>query len=322
VLPVVTVSDARGSPWQPQRDLLGSDAFAREFVVEVEDDGRATLRFGDDRYGQRPAQETSLAATYRVGNGSRGNVGADSISHLVLETDAATAKRVFVRNPLPARGGTEPESMENVRQVAPAAFRTAERAVTPDDYARMAERHPQVQRAQATVRWTGSWRTVFLTVDRAGGLPVDAAFERDLRRFLERWRLAGHDLEVDEPRWVPLEVEVFACVGPGYFRADVERALRAVLGSRQLPDGRRGLFHPDSFTFGQSVYLSRIYAAAQGVAGVSWVDVPLFRRQDDPTSDGIPTGEIPVRRLEVARLDDDPSHPDRGALRLRLKGGR
>jgi predicted phage baseplate assembly protein len=209
-----------------------------------------------------------------------------------------------------------------VRQVAPAAFRTPERAVTPEDYARMAERHPQVQRAQATVRWTGSWRTVFLTVDRAGGLPVDAAFEADLRRFLERWRLAGHDLEIDEPRWVPVEVEVFACVDPGYFRADVERAIRTVLGNRQLPDGRRGLFHPDNFTFGQSVYLSRVYAAAQGVAGVSWAEVRVFRRQDDPASNGIPTGEIPVRRLEVARLDDDPSHPDRGTLRLGLKGGR
>jgi hypothetical protein len=321
VLPVVQVTDARGSPWLPQRDLLGSDAFAREFVVEVEDDGRANLRFGDDRYGQRPAEEVGLAATYRVGNGTRGNVGADSITHAVA-ADPGLETLFSVRNPLPARGGTEPESTENVRQVAPAAFRTPERAVTPDDYARMAERHPQVQRAQATVRWTGSWRTLFLTVDRAGGLPVDAPFERDLRRFLERYRLAGHDLEVDEPRWVPVEVEVFTCVDPGYFRADVERALRVVLGNRQLPDGRRGLFHPDNFTFGQSVYLSRVYAAAQGVAGVSWAEVRVFRRQDDPASNGIPTGEIPVKRLEVARLDDDPSHPDRGTLRLSLKGGR
>ena len=47
--------------------------------------------------------------------------------------------------------------------------------------------------------------------------------------------------------------------------------------ARDLPDGRRGLFHPDNFTFGQPVYLSRLYAAAHAVDGVDSVeghDVP------------------------------------------------
>jgi len=34
------------------------------------------------------------------------------------------------------------------------------------------------------------------------------------------------------------------------------------------------------------------------------------------------SGELTVGRLEVARLDDDRSHPDRGVLRLILEGGR
>jgi predicted phage baseplate assembly protein len=206
--------------------------------------------------------------------------------------------------------------------VAPAAFRTPERAVTPADYARMAERHPQVQRAQATLRWTGSWRTVFLTVDRAGGLPVDAGFEAELRLHLERYRMAGHDLEIDAPRFVPVEVELFACVEPAYFRGDVERELREVLGTRAFPDGRRGFFHPDRFTFGQSVHLSRLYAAVQGVAGLSSVEVRVFQRQNQPWTDSLATGELAMGRLEVARLDDDPGHRDRGELRLDLKGGR
>ena len=62
----------------------------------------------------------------------------------------------------------------------------------PDDYAEVAERHPEVQRAAATVRWTGSWYTVFLTVDRAVA-DRSTAFEQDLRGHLERFRMAGHD---------------------------------------------------------------------------------------------------------------------------------
>jgi len=71
-----------------------------------------------------------------------------------------------VRNPLPAWGGLPAQSLEEARQYAPQAFRRQERAVTEADYGEVAERHPEVQRAVATFRWTGSWNTVFLNVDR------------------------------------------------------------------------------------------------------------------------------------------------------------
>ena len=48
--------------------------------------------------------------------------------------------------------------------------------MTEEDYAEMAGRYPEVQMAAATMRWTGSWHTVFLTEDRKGGFEVDADF--------------------------------------------------------------------------------------------------------------------------------------------------
>ena len=44
-------------------------------------------------------------------------------------------------------GARPPEGMEEVRQAAPYAYRRQERAVTPEDYAEVALRHPDVQRA-------------------------------------------------------------------------------------------------------------------------------------------------------------------------------
>ena len=46
-----------------RRDLLGSDARATDFTVEVQDDGRAYLRFGDDARGRRPDEGTKFKAT-------------------------------------------------------------------------------------------------------------------------------------------------------------------------------------------------------------------------------------------------------------------
>jgi hypothetical protein len=313
-----------GIRWLPQRDLLTSDRFASEFVVETEDDGRARLRFGDGVLGRGPVD--GLVARYRIGNGRDGNVGAEAITRIFVDPTRVPGATqmpgaVVVRNPLPAEGGTDPETLEQVRQYAPQAFRTQERAVTEADYAAVAERHPEVQKAAATRRWTGSWHTMFLTVDRQRGLPVDVAFEAQMRAFLERFRMAGYDLEIEGPRLVPLHIKATACVEPGYFRSNVKAALLEAFSSGVLPDGRPGFFHPDNYTFGQSVYLSAVISTAMQVPGIAWVDVTLFQRWGRAAQGELANGRITLGRLEIARLDNDPSQPENGRLELEMKGG-
>lgn len=320
-LPAVALREGAAA-WQPRPHLLEAGRFARAFVVETENDGSAALRFGDAVLGRRPEPGSTLAATYRVGGGSAGNVGAGAIAHVVTTEGGIKA----VTNPLPATGGTDPESMEAVRLYAPEAFRRQERAVTAADYAAAAGRHPEVQRAAATLRWTGSWYTMFVTVERTRGRPVDAAFKAGLRTFLERFRLAGFDLEVDAPRFVPLEIAFGVCVAPGYFRSDVRQALLAVFGTGDLPDGRRGFFHPDNFSFGQPVYLSQIVARAMQVPGVGLVDTSAkaphrFQRWGQAPMGELALGQINLERLEIARLDNDPSLPENGKLEFNMEGG-
>lgn len=312
--------DATSATWHAQHDLLNSSGNAREFVAEMESDGTATIRFGDDEHGMRPASGTSFRATYRTGNGARGNAGAEAIRHFVVG-GAIASSIAAVRNPMPAAGGLEPETIEETRQRAPSAFRTQERAVTPRDYAEVTERRDDIQQAAASLRWTGSWRTVFITADRAGGRAVDDPFKDDLRRFVEPYRMAGHDVEVDTPRSVPLEITMLVCVKPTYFRSDVKAALLQIFSNRALPDGRRGLFHPDNFTFGQPVYLSQLYAAAQTVDGVASAQITQFERKGRPDAAPLAAGRLTFSRLEIARLDNDPNFPERGVFHLVTSGG-
>jgi hypothetical protein len=154
VIPDVTLSgtlDGRVTSWQARRTLLESGPTAADFVVEVDDVGRAHLRFGDDEHGAAPLLGTAFTATYRVGNGSSGNVGAESIVHVVApqpDIGVITA----VRNPLAAQGGIDVESNASAKRDAPQAFRVQQRAVTPADYAAVAEAQPGVFRAAATPR--------------------------------------------------------------------------------------------------------------------------------------------------------------------------
>lgn len=331
----VTFPQEPGVEWKPEPDLLASDAFDPKFVLETEDDDTATLRFGDGVRGREPdaSPVDSLGnpilptATYRVGNGVAGNVGAEAIAHAVFDSSAGTAfdQIKLVRNPLAAVGGSAPETIEQVKLYAPQAFRVQERAVSVDDYATIAERHPQVVKARATRRWTGSWYTIFLSIDRKGGGAIDDAFETDLRRFLELYRLAAQDVEIEPPKLVPLEIELAVCVDARYYRSDVKRALLEMFSSRDMPDGSRGFFHPDNFTFGQPVYLSTIIAKAMTVPGVVWVDPSpgksVFRRFWEASDATLVKGRIEMARLEIARLDNDPNFPENGRIDFVMDGG-
>lgn len=322
VRPAIALTEPgnESQPWLPQRDLLGSDRFATEFVVETEDDGRAFLRFGVPPLGRVPA--SAPRALYRVGNGRAGLVGAGAIAHIVTDLAGVRAAGGAVRNPLPAAGGADPEPVEQVRLYAPQAFRAQERAVTEADYAAAAEGHPEVQKAAATRRWTGSWHTMFVTIDRARVLPVDAAFEDDLRRYLERFRLAGYDLEIAGPTFVPLDLALRVCVAPGYSRGIVRAALLETFGNGERPGGAgQGFFRPDNFTFGQPVFLSQVIAAAMGVPGVTWVDVERFGRWGQEERGEREAGRIAFGRLEIARLDNDPNRGENGRIEFIMQGG-
>jgi len=305
-------------PWPIKQDLLNSSDNDNHAVIETEDDGIARLRFGDDRSGRRPESGMAFHATYRIGNGIQGNIGADAIYH-VLTNDA---RIVSVRNPLPAKGGLDPESKAQIRRRAPQAFRTQLRAVTPEDYADFTEKYSGVQQAAASLRWTGSWYTQFVTVDRVNGLPMDAEFENALQSHMEPFRMAGHDMEFNDPVFVSLEMDFRVCVDRNFFRSHVKQALLDVFNSTMQSNGQQGLFHPDRFSFGQTLYLSPFYAAARQIPGVESVQITRFHVQGNYDPKPLADGLMKLGRLEIPRLDNDPNYPEHGVLRLDMIGGK
>jgi hypothetical protein len=311
--------------WLPQSDLLESNGQHRHFVVETDNEGRAHLRFGEGDRGRAPVPETTLSPTYRVGNGTRGNVGAEVISHFVFRNHIS-GRSPRVRNPLPAQGGVDPEPLTEAKLFAPMTFRRKlKRAVTPDDYARLAREsgRGRIQQAAAgPFRWTGSWYEVQVAIDQFGAEGLD----QDLRELVEgalyQYRRIGHDLRVQEAKYVALDIVLSICVLPHYLRADVKRALLDLFSNRVLPEGKLGFFHPNNLSFGEGVYLSKLVATAQGVAGVESVRVKTLQRLYEGPNEEIDKGVLSLGPLEVGRLSNDKSFPEHGKLFLDVEGGR
>lgn len=321
--------------WMPVRNLLDSSEFDPHFVVDIDNNGTAILRFGDGTYGFEPAGITEFTAFYRIGNGKVGNVSAESLAHIVKLSDSSNwpAEIHIVRNPLPAKDGTDPETIEEVRQYAPAAFHAEQyRAVTESDYIDVANKSPDVAGAVASFIWTGSWHTVCVGIDpvnpdnlitEPGGCTcLEPTFKNKILNFISGFRLAGYDLKIRSGDYVPLEIDLNICVAHNHFRADVIEAVYQSLSNRISPTGQKGFFHWDNFTFGQPVYLSRLYATVENVEGVVSVIATLFKRFGNLANQELENGMIQMENWEIARLDNDPNNLENGTLRITGKGGK
>jgi hypothetical protein len=125
--------------WTAKPDLLESGPTDNDFVVEIDDQAIAHLRFGNGSEGRMPDAGTVFTASYTVGNGPSGNVGAETIAYIVFDDVTEGIGNLRPRNPFAAMGGTAQEPISDVKLYAPYAFRdTLERAVTAADYAALA----------------------------------------------------------------------------------------------------------------------------------------------------------------------------------------
>ncbi|HEU4886814.1 MAG TPA: putative baseplate assembly protein, partial [Thermoanaerobaculia bacterium] len=302
-------------------DLLDSGPDDAEFVAEIDDDGRAHLRFGDGWNGRAVEVGMTFRARYRTGNGRAGLVGPEGIVHVVYRNGSSEVI-ARVRNPLPSTGASAPEPVAEVKMLAPMAFRKdLQRAITGEDYATLAQylrypvRNPAVQGAAGSLVWTGSWYEANVAVDPFGSSTLGDPLRNAISGSLARYRRMGHDLRVDGARPVPLRLELDLCIKPDYLRAHVLAAAK---------DALRRFFHPDNLTFGEAVYISRIVAAVMAVDGVAEVQVKRLERIAQKTPGTPPeNGILTLGRNEIARLDNDPAIPENGILSfVNVRGGR
>jgi len=325
-LPVLTLTSVDGD-WVSRSDLLSSYSNDPHFVVEMEENGIANIRFGDGQLGRQPIAGADFTASYRVGNGTAGNVGAAAISLLIHNSSDLSNDITHVWNPLPAAGGTAPEPMAQAKLNAPYAFRygaqALQRAITADDYATLAERNPEIQRAAAQLVWIGSWYEAEVGVDVLAAWSAEiSTIDWQIEDYLRPYRRIGHDIDVRPAEYVPLDVAIKVCIAPTYLQGHVKAALLDAFSDRVLPGGKLGFFHPDNLTFGTDIYVSALIATAQALPGVVSVQVTRLQQQFAAANGELENGILSLGPFRIAQLENDPNYPDRGVLKITVVGGR
>lgn len=319
-----SAANAQRRIWKPLYDLLESGGEDFNFVVEMDNDGIAHLRFGDDELGRAPDPLEVFCARYRIGNGPAGNVGAGTITRMALYNDDGSLNGITVApcNPFAATGGTANEPLREIKLFAPGAFMIdQERAITADDYARLAGEYPGVLRAAASLRWTGINYDALVVIDPPGTDAPQPVLLQQVKQYLEPFRRIGHDVQVIQAEYVPIELVMTICVQPNYLAAHVEAALLATFSNSILPAGTFGFFYPNNLSFGGSIAVSSLVATAQAVAGVQSVTVTTLERYGEKSRMALFLGVLLIGPMEIARLDNNPNEPENGTLTFNMRGG-
>ena len=329
-----------GTLWSRQDHLHRSRAYDQHYTVSSDERGFLWIHFGDDRKGEAiglsldselglasAEPELELVLRYRVGSPAAGNIALGKLTELVRPADPesqlaaqlAELGTIAVTNVIPGSGGRAADSLAAIRESIPAALRGGllERAVTLEDYAAVAKQADErVERATA-LALGGVFNTVVVLVDERDAEQLSDSLRATVQQHLDARRMAGREVIVRAPEYVPIDVRLAVCAETGVARDRLRDRILAALrpGSLAAP----GYFHPDRLSFGEAVELGDLLAFVQQLAGVRSVKALRFRRLHEPSSTEV-FSTIELEPIEVARLDADELEPEHGRLRVEIFG--
>lgn len=133
--------------WDEVDDFLESGPTDRHFTVDVDQNDRARVTFGDGTNGLIPIG--TITMVYKTGGGAAGNVEAEAIKvvRATYQDSLGNPVRVSVINEEAASGGAPRMSVALAKIRAPQSLRVLNRTVAREDYEINATRVPGVARA-------------------------------------------------------------------------------------------------------------------------------------------------------------------------------
>jgi len=248
--------------YEIRESLLESSAVERHVAVRRDESDVIWVEFGAR---VPPRIRNGLTASYRVGGGAKGNVPAQSIVTAV--TALPDLKKVS--NPLPASGGSDREPLAEAVARAPRQYRSQGRAVTAADY----ESHALAFGVGKARARAAGWNRVELYVAPAGGGFPSDTLKQDLAAYFESRRTLTAIIDVLDPVYPAVEVVGDLEIEPYVFTQQVKTAVQAAVA---------GLLAFDAVDFGDTLFLSKVYEAIEGVDGVRGVNITRFNLRGDP----------------------------------------
>ena len=247
--------------WQQVENLSNSGAEDHHYQIKIDEDNKLSIHFGDGRHGRKlPTGIDNIRVTYRDGNGEAGNLNPYSLLKIARPDPLVDD---FIA-PLVATGGATKEDPDHMRENAPAALLTLNRAVSLLDFEHLARHHSMVWQAKAFEKVSNrpAPALIEIIVVAAGGSVFAANSEvaRTLKVFFAQHAIPNLPISVLSYQPLLMRIQPTIMVDESAFDKDqVARAVKLHLQTALSLKQRQ---------LGQALFRSSIVALIEQVEGV------------------------------------------------------
>jgi hypothetical protein len=260
--------------------------------------------------GQIPQTNNTMYVRYRVGGGEDSNIGVNIISTLgtinvVLNGDSGDINRIIrnsisVNNPIPALGGKEEPSIDEVRNLVRYNFSSQNRCVTIKDYQ---SRIPLMPGKFGVPFRSGVWEernkinVSILALDSNSKLTTEATstLKQNIAEYLADYRMINDYVTVKNGRVINLGFEIDIFAEKSVPRGEI---ISGVISN--VTD----YFDINKWDMGDNIYISQLIENVNNVGGVLNVtDLRVYNKVNE-------NGKYSLNEIAQPYIDDETRQID------------
>ena len=242
----------------------------------------------NDSLGEIPSPNNTLYVRYRVGGGEDTNIGTNVVNSLgvistVINGDDSDTNRVIsnsisVNNPIPALGGKEEPSIDEIRNLVRYNFSSQDRCVTIKDYQ---SRVPLMPGKFGVPFRSGVWEernkinVSIIALDSSGKLTTQAtsALKQNIAEYLSDYRMMNDYVTIKNGKVFNLSFEIDVFADKSVPKGDV---ISGVIGRIQ------DYLDINKWDMGDNIYISQLVENINNVGGVLNVtDLRVFNKVNE-----------------------------------------
>lgn len=239
-----------GIIWEDVRDFSRTDQDSQVYTTGVTVDKKAYIKFGDSVYGKIVPNGSIIQVTYNKCDGVDANLEANT----VFTEDSGN---FIVTNTINASGGSDYESLEELKVNIPNVYRARYRAITLEDFRDLINAYTAV--AQSAIQYTGNLNLTAYIVPKGGGKAPDELLE-ELSIYMQDKLPFLATLTFKSAGSLDIKVKLSVNVTTGYSKPDVVNRVR---------ENILEYFSPENQKIRPIFYLSDIYEIVETTEGVS-----------------------------------------------------
>jgi hypothetical protein len=224
--------------------------------------------------GITPTANQTLFVQYRTGGGSTTNLGTNiiktiNIADVIINgsdavTNASVKRSLSVNNPIPALGGRDEPSVDEIRNLVKYNFSAQNRAVTINDYQSRVSLMPGsfgVPFRCGVFEEQNKIKISILGLDANANLTNSSTntLRNNISEYLSDFRMLNDYVEVDNGRIVNIGFEVDLFIQKDYPQSQI---------TTQVINDIANYIDKNNFQMGENIYLGQLYEIINNVAGV------------------------------------------------------